>query len=168
MGYVLSEKEQREKIEETYNYQEQSKYQSNKTCKQAVCKRLVLEILETLLIFMFSVKSGDDQEVLCCVTTLKMERQTCSAQTWQLIAVLLMCKLLKGNHSYFDSTYKGGHYFTIFFVWKLHFNVQGGHDIELSFKVGNQESFIIVAVCYMKGLQGKQCFVKLQERVPKA
>lgn len=71
---------------------------------------------------MFSVKSCGVHEVLCCVTALEMERQTRSVWTWQLIAVLLMCKLLKGTHSYFDSIYKGGHYFTIV-LWKLHFSV---------------------------------------------
>lgn len=93
-----------------------------------------MEILETLLIFMFSVKSGGDREILCCVTALEMERQACSVRTWQLTAVLLMCKLLKDTHSYFDSIYKGGHYFTIV-LWKLHFSAQGGPDTQLSFKV---------------------------------
>lgn len=82
--------------------------------EQAVCKRLVLEILETLLVCVFSVKSSGGREVLCGVTALEMERPTSSVQTWQLIAMLLMCKLLEDNHSYFDSIYKG-HYFTIFF-----------------------------------------------------
>lgn len=46
--------------------------ESNKMFKQAVYKKLVIDILETLLIiFMFAMKSHCYHYVICCITSFR-------------------------------------------------------------------------------------------------